>query len=49
LLSWFNERNRFARLRVHVIAMGNTGVDVDFLRSLAEDNDGKFVHMTGMH
>jgi len=47
LLSWFNERNRFARLRVHVIAMGNTGVDINFLRSLAEENDGKFVHMTG--
>ena len=27
LLSWFGERNRFARLRVHVIAMGRAGVD----------------------
>jgi len=49
LLAWFKERNRFARCRVHVIAMGNTGVDVDFLRKLAENNAGKFLHMTGSH
>jgi hypothetical protein len=49
LLPWFNERNRFARLRVHVIAMGNTGVDIDFLQRLAEDNDGTFVHFTGKY
>jgi len=49
LLSWFNERNRFARLRVHVIAMGNTGVDIEFLRALATANDGTFLHLTGSH
>jgi hypothetical protein len=49
LLSWFNERNRFARLRVHVVAMGNTGVDLEFLRKFAEMNGGKFVHMTGTY
>jgi len=49
LLSWFNERNRFARLRVHVIAMGNTGVDLEFLSKLATMNGGIFVHMTGDH
>jgi len=47
LLAWFNERNRFARLRVHVIAMGNTGVDTEFLSQLAETNRGTFVHLTG--
>ena len=47
LLAWFQERNRFARLRVHVIAMGRTGVDLEFLRKLAEANRGKFVHLTG--
>ncbi|MHC4955675.1 MAG: HEAT repeat domain-containing protein [Planctomycetota bacterium] len=47
LLAWFNERNRFARLRVHVIAMGNTGVDSEFLQKLAESNRGTFVHMSG--
>jgi len=47
LLSWFSERNRFARLRVHVVAMGTTGVDLEFLRGLAERNDGTFLHLTG--
>jgi len=47
LLAWFGERNRFARLRVHVIAMGRTGVDIEFLQKLAEKNRGKFVHLTG--
>jgi len=47
LLAWFNERNRFARLRVHVIAMGNTGVDTEFLANLAKMNSGTFVHLTG--
>jgi HEAT repeat protein len=49
LLAWFNERNRFARLRVHVIAMGTTGVDLGFLRKLAQTNGGKFVHLTGTY
>ncbi|MEM8886088.1 MAG: HEAT repeat domain-containing protein [Planctomycetota bacterium] len=47
LLAWFQERNRFARLRVHVIAMGTTGVDTEFLENLAKLNRGTFVHMTG--
>jgi hypothetical protein len=47
LLSWFRERNRFARLRVHVIAMGNTGVDLGYLAELARQNDGEFLHLTG--
>jgi len=49
LLAWFNERNRFARLRVHVIAMGTTGIDLDYLRALATSNDGEFLHLTGTH
>jgi hypothetical protein len=49
LLSWFRERNRFARLRVHVIAMGNTGVDLGYLAELARQNDGEFLHLTGSH
>jgi len=47
LLAWFSEQNRFARLRVHVIAMGTTSVDVPFLRAFAKDNDGTFLHLTG--
>jgi hypothetical protein len=49
LLAWFRERNRFARLRVHVIAMGNTGIDLDYLSALAKENDGEFLHLTGTH
>jgi Mg-chelatase subunit ChlD len=49
LLRWFRERNRFARLKVHVIAMGNTGVDIDYLAELARQNDGEFLHLTGTH
>ncbi|MHC4136367.1 MAG: HEAT repeat domain-containing protein [Planctomycetota bacterium] len=49
LLAWFLERNRFARLRVHVIAMGTTDVDVEFLRRFAKGTGGTFVHLTGRH
>ena len=47
LLPWFSERNRFARLRLHVIAIGRAGVDIDFLRELATTNGGTFLHLTG--
>jgi len=49
LLVWFGERNRFARLRVHVIAMGKTDVDTEFLKAFAEGTGGTFVHLTGTH
>ena len=49
LLSWWSERNRFARLRVHVIAMGVTNVDVGFLRLFAVGSDGTFVHLKGRY
>jgi hypothetical protein len=49
LLSWWYERNRFARLRVHVIAMGITNVDVEFLRTFAETSSGTFVHLKGKY
>ncbi|MCZ6786778.1 MAG: VWA domain-containing protein, partial [Planctomycetota bacterium] len=49
LLSWWHERNRFARLRVHVIAMGITNVDVEFLRRFAESSSGTFVHLKGKY
>ena len=49
LLSWWRERNRFARLRVHVIAMGVTNVDVGFLRNFAAGSGGTFVHLKGKY
>ncbi len=42
LLVWFDGLNRYARIRVHVIAYGNMGIDLKFLTHLAEDNGGKF-------
>ena len=49
LLAWFTERNRFARLRVHVIALGTTDVDVEFLKKFAQGTGGEFVHLTGKY
>ena len=49
LLLWFRERNRFARLRVHVIAMGSSSIDHELLSKLAKQNDGTYVHLTGTH
>ncbi len=47
LLAWFNDRNRFAKMRVHVIALGRSGMDLEFLSSLAQQNQGTFVHIAG--
>ena len=45
LLAWFNGLNRFARIKVFVVAYGNTGIDLPFLTHLAEDNRGKLIHI----
>ena len=45
ILSWMRDVNRFAKVDLHVIAMGNMGVDLDFLRALAEQNHGEFIHV----
>ncbi len=45
LLSWMRDVNRFAKVDIHVIAMGNVGVDLEFLRKLAEQNGGEFIHV----
>lgn len=45
LLSWFAERNRFARMHFHVITFGSQETDDRFLRRLAEENGGKFVQV----
>ncbi|MCC7137560.1 MAG: HEAT repeat domain-containing protein [Planctomycetes bacterium] len=45
ILSWMRDVNRFAKVEIHVIAMGNTGVDLEFLRRLAAENDGEFIHV----
>jgi hypothetical protein len=45
LLAWFNGLNRYARIRVHVVAYGNMGIDLPFLTHLAEDNGGQLIHV----
>jgi HEAT repeat protein len=45
LNEWYTSLNRFARIRTHVIAFGSKGVDLKALRTLAEQNGGKFVHV----
>lgn len=47
LYSWFRERNKFARIRLHVFALGTGDVDVEFLRKMAKESDGKFVEIRG--
>jgi len=43
LLEWYTGLNRYARVRTHVIAFGSKGLEVDFLRAMAERNGGTFV------
>jgi hypothetical protein len=43
LLSWFREKNRTARLRMHVITFETVDVDLTFLRALASAGGGVFV------
>jgi hypothetical protein len=45
LLSWFEDLNRFAKVELHVVAMGNLGVDLTFLESLAASGGGEFIHI----
>ncbi|MDJ0520534.1 MAG: HEAT repeat domain-containing protein [Planctomycetota bacterium] len=45
LLGWFANINRFAKVRLHVVAFGNLGVDIEFLQRLAAAGDGDFIHV----
>ena len=45
LLSWFEFLNRYAKVELHVVAMGNLGVDLPFLRRLAKAGGGSFTHV----
>jgi hypothetical protein len=43
LLSWFRERNRLARLRLHVVTFETIDTDLKFLQALATAGGGAFV------
>jgi hypothetical protein len=45
LLSWFRERNRFARMHLHVLTFGTTEIDPEFMQSLAAQNGGVFIQV----
>jgi hypothetical protein len=45
ILSWMRDVNRFAKVDLHVVAMGNLGVDLTFLSRLAAENGGEFIHV----
>ena len=45
LLGWFENLNRFAKVRLYVVAFGNLGVDLDFLRGLAAAGGGELIHV----
>ncbi len=42
LLSWFAERNRFARMRLFVVTFGSRESGLEFLKNLAEQHGGTF-------
>ena len=45
LLGWFSNLNRFAKVKLHVVAFGNLGVDIEFLQHLAAAGGGDFIHV----
>jgi HEAT repeat protein len=45
LISWFENLNRYAKVELNVIALGNLGVDLPFLGRLARAGGGEFVHV----
>lgn len=45
LLDWISERNRFARMRIHVITFGSREARTDFLAAFARQNGGTFVQV----
>ncbi|MCB9824677.1 MAG: HEAT repeat domain-containing protein [Planctomycetes bacterium] len=45
LLGWFEDINRFGKVKLNVIAFGSLGVDLTFLRALAQVGGGDFIHV----
>ncbi len=45
ILSWMRDVNRFAKVDLHVIAMGSLGLDLPFLERLAKENHGDFINI----
>ncbi len=45
LTSWFENLNRFAKVNLHIIALGELNVDVPALRALATAGNGEVIHV----
>jgi len=45
LVSWFANLNRFAKVNMHIIALGELNVDLPSLRALAEAGNGELIHV----
>ena len=45
LISWFADLNRFAKVTLHVIALGELNIDAPRLRQLAEAGGGEMIHV----
>jgi hypothetical protein len=45
LLGWWEEENRFARLRCHVIAFGDKNLNFDLLAAMARGSGGTLLHL----
>jgi hypothetical protein len=45
LTSWFADLNRFAKVDLHIIALGDLNIDVPSLEALAKAGNGEFIHV----
>ena len=45
LTTWLRNLNRWAKVRVHVIALGELNVDLPALRVLAKAGEGDLIHV----
>jgi HEAT repeat protein len=45
ILSWVRDLERFAKVKLNVIAMGSLGLDLPFLKRMADENGGDFIHV----
>ena len=45
LISWFADLNRFAKVALHIIALGELNIDLPRLAQLAEAGGGELIHV----
>ena len=45
LISWFEQLNRFAKVKLHIIALGELNIDLPSLQALADAGGGELIHV----